>query len=165
MLCVQNPTHNPTASPKPPFDLTGRVALVTGGNHGIGAATAKILADCGARVLVTFLRIRDEHDPGTPEAYRQSRASDAQHVITHIRAKGGCARAVEADLADPQTPKRLFDIAEVELGPVDILVNNASGWLADTFTSDARDKFGRSLRQVSPETFDQHFFVDARGSA
>lgn len=150
---------------KPPFDLTGRVALVTGGNHGIGAATAIILAECGARVLVTFLRLRDEFDPGTPEPYRRSRASDAQHVIAEIQASGGCAKAVEADLANPQTPQRLFDVAEAELGPVDILVNNASGWIADTFTGNTRDRFGRLLRQVSSETFDRQFFVDARGSA
>lgn len=139
--------------------------MVTGGNHGIGAATAITLADCGARVLVAFLRLADEDDPGTPEAYRRSRASDAQHVIKHIQAKGGRAKAVEADLADPQTPQRLFDVAETELGPVDILVNNASGWIADTFTGDTRDRFGRPLHQVSSETFDQQFFVDARGSA
>ena len=165
MLGVHNPTHNPTVLPKPPFDLTGRVALVTGGNHGIGAATSKILAGCGARVLVSFLRLQDEDDPGTPETYRMSRASDAQHVITEILAGGGCAKAKEADLADPQTPQLLFDTAEAELGPVDILVNNASGWIADTFTRSRKDRFGRSLRQVSSDTFDQQFFVDARGSA
>ena len=168
--CIINATvttipHNPSNLLNPPLDLTGRVALVTGGNHGIGAATAIILAECGARVLAAFLRLEDKDDPGTPEAYRQSRASDAQHVITHIQAKGGCAKAVEADLADPQTPQRLFDIAEEKLGPVDILVNNASGWIADTFTGNTRDRFGRPLRQVSSETFDQQFFVDARGSA
>ena len=94
-----------------------------------------------------------------------SRASNAQHVITEILAEGGCAKAMEADLADPQTPQLLFDTAEAELGPVEILVNNASGWLADTFTGEKVDRFDRYVRQVSPETFDQQFFVDARGSA
>ena len=73
--------------------------------------------------------------------------------------------AVEADLADPQTPPRLFDAAESEFGPVDILVNNASGWLADTFTAETRDRFGRPLRQVSAAAFDRQFAVDARGAA
>ena len=104
-------------------------------------------------------------DPGTPEAYGRSRSSDAEDVIAHIRAKGGLATAVEADLADPETPRRLFDVAEAELGPVDILVNNASGWLADTFTAKSRDRYGRLLQQVSAETFERQFSVDARGGA
>lgn len=147
------------------FDLTNHVALVTGGNHGIGAATARVLADSGARVLVTYLRILGEDDPGTLEAYRRHRASDAEHVIAQIREKGGAATAIEADLADPQTPRRLFDAAEAELGPVDILVNNASGWIADTFTTETQDRLSRVLRQVSVETFERQFSVDARGTA
>jgi 3-oxoacyl-[acyl-carrier protein] reductase len=86
-------------------------------------------------------------------------------VVAAIRGAGGQAVALEADLADPATPARLFDVAEAHLGPVDILVNNASGWLADTFTADARDAFGRNLVRVSPETFDRQFSVDARGAA
>ena len=147
------------------YNLTNHVALVTGGNHGIGAATAQILADSGARVLVTYIRILEEDDPGILEAYRRNRASDAEHVIAHIREKGGVASAIEANLADPQTPRRLFDFAEANLGPVDILVNNASGWIADTFTPETRDRYGRILRQVSAETFEQQFLVDARGTA
>ena len=148
-----------------PFDLTGHVALVTGANHGIGAATARVLADCGARVLVTYLRLAEEDSSSAPAAYSRARASDAEHVIDSIRANGGLATAVEADLADPQTPRRLFDIAEAELGPVDILVNNASGWVADTFTPEAHDRLGRPLRHVSAETFERQFSVDARGGA
>ena len=147
------------------FDLTNHVAIVTGANHGIGAATARILAECGARVLVTYLRLEVTGDPGLPEAYSRDRASGADHVIAEIQSKGGRAAAVEADLADPGTPQHLFDTAEAELGTVDILFNNASSWLADTFTGATHDELGRRLARVSVETFERQFAVDARGSA
>jgi 3-oxoacyl-[acyl-carrier protein] reductase len=54
-----------------PFDLSAHVALVTGANHGIGAATARTLSACGARVLITYFRVHDEADSGIPEAYRR----------------------------------------------------------------------------------------------
>ena len=148
-----------------PFDLSGHVALVTGANHGIGAATARFLAACGAKVLVSYLRLTDAPDPGIPEKYRQHRAEGAENVITAIRAAGGTGVAVEADLSDPAAPARLFAVAEAELGPVDILINNATGWLADTFAARESDRFGRNLVRVSAESFDQQFGVDARGGA
>jgi 3-oxoacyl-[acyl-carrier protein] reductase len=141
------------------------VALVTGGNHGIGAATACALAARGAHVLISYLRLTNAIDPGIPDTYRANRAADADLVLASIRESGGRAIAREADLADPETPARLFDLAEAELGPVDILVNNASSWLADTFVPDVPDRLGRTSARVSPETFDRQFFVDARASA
>lgn len=147
------------------FDLSSHVALVTGANHGIGAATARTLAAAGARVFITYLSLEDAVDRSIPEVYRQRRASNADHVIAAIRAAGGHAVAVEADLAQPATGGKLFDLAEAKLGPVDILVNNASGWVADTFTSENHDAFGRRLMRVSSETFDHQFSIDARGSA
>ena len=78
---------------------------------------------------------------------------------------GGPAVALEADLADEATPRRLFDAAEERLGPVDILINNASGWVADTFKEAETDRLQRSLGPVSAATLDQVYFVDARGSA
>jgi len=147
----------------PPYDLAGHVALVTGANHGIGAATARFLAECGARVLVSYLRISDPREPGTPEAYWSNRARGADEVLASIRSLGGRAVSLEADLGDAAAPERLFDFAEAELGQVDILVNNATGWLADTFTGGERHRAGFEVARVSAATHDRQFSVDARG--
>jgi 3-oxoacyl-[acyl-carrier protein] reductase len=116
-------------------------------------------------VLVAFLRLADTPDPGIPEAYRQQRATDGAAVARAIADAGGRAVAVEADLADPAVPARLFDAAEEALGPVDILVNNASGWLADTFVPETEDWHGWQHARVSAAGFDGPFAVDARGGA
>jgi 3-oxoacyl-[acyl-carrier protein] reductase len=147
------------------LSLSAHVAIVTGANHGIGAATALALARRGVSVLVTYFRVEDAPDPGSPVAYRSNRAKDATEVLESIKAAGGTGYAVEADLSDAATPARLFDLAQREMGAVDILVNNATGWLADTFKAQARDRFGRSLTPVSAETFDRQFGIDARGGA
>jgi 3-oxoacyl-[acyl-carrier protein] reductase len=72
---------------------------------------------------------------------------------------------VEADLTDPAAPALLFDTAEQRLGPVDILVNNATGWLADTFAATATDRIGRTLQPVTAATWTRQFSVDAMGAA
>lgn len=146
-----------------PYDLTGHVALITGANHGIGAATARALASCGAGVLVTYLRTADPDD--LPEQYRANRARTADGVIEAIRGRGGRAAAVEADLGDQEAIPRLFDVAEAALGPVDILVNNATGWVADTFAPNGRHVSGSGSAVLSAATHDQVFGVDARGGA
>lgn len=156
----------PAAAGQPGGTTTaGHTAIVTGANHGIGAATAEVLARRGCAVLCTFLRIDDQPDPGVPQAYREHRAHDASAVVARIRAAGGRAAAVEADLTDPAVPAMLFDVAEVQLGPVDILVNNATGWLADTFAPVRVDRHGRSVVQVSAATWEQQFRVDAMAAA
>jgi 3-oxoacyl-[acyl-carrier protein] reductase len=147
--------------------LSGRVALVTGANQGIGAATARALAAQDAAVFLTYLRL----DPGEhageqyPAEYGRARAATADQVVEQIRQAGGTAVSMEADLADPAVPRLLFDRAEAAVGPVEILVNNASGWLADTFLSEERDRFGRALRPVDAEGHDRQFAVDARAPA
>ncbi|HTZ91224.1 MAG TPA: SDR family oxidoreductase [Streptosporangiaceae bacterium] len=144
---------------------TRHTALVTGANHGIGAATAIALAQEGCSVLCTFLRVEDEPDPGTPQAYRDRRRHAAGDVVAQIESAGGRAVQVEADLSDPAVPARLFDTAEEQLGPVDILVNNATGWIQDTFSPADSDDHGRSLRPVTAATWRQQFAVDAMAPA
>ncbi len=145
--------------------MAGHTAIVTGANHGIGAATAVALAARGCGVLCTYLRLDDPADPGIPQAYRDHRAGDASAVVAEIEEAGGRAIAVEADLSDPATPGRLFAIAEERLGPVDILVNNATGWLADTFSPASTDRLGRALQPVTMASWSQQFGVDTLAPA
>jgi 3-oxoacyl-[acyl-carrier protein] reductase len=58
----------------------------------------------------------------------------ADHVVKAVAEQGGRAIALEADLTDVGAPARLFDAAEAAFGAVDILINNATGWRADTFS-------------------------------
>jgi 3-oxoacyl-[acyl-carrier protein] reductase len=146
-----------------PYDLNGHVAIVTGANHGIGAATAKMLAACGSAVLLTYLRTSDPQE--FPETYRSNRAQDAREVLADIRAFGGNAADLEADLGDASVIPELFDLAEAELGPVDILVNNATSWTANTFSTTEVHLTGVSLEGVSAATHDHVFKVDARAGA
>jgi 3-oxoacyl-[acyl-carrier protein] reductase len=60
---------------------------------------------------------------------------------------------VEADLSDPAAPAMLSDIAGEQLGDIDILVNNATGWVPDTFTPSNADRLGRSLQPVTAATW------------
>ncbi len=150
-----------------PYDLSGRSALVTGANMGIGAATAALLARRGAAVLVAYLSMSDPEDDAIfPPAYREARSNDGSRVLDAIRREGGRAEALEVDLGDEQAPMRLFDHAERELGPIEILILNATGWQCpDSFSSGRDDQVGRPLRSVTAEAFTAQFAVDARASA
>jgi 3-oxoacyl-[acyl-carrier protein] reductase len=125
--------------------MTARVALVTGGNQGIGAATAAALTRDGFDVAVTYLRF-DAPERDLPPEYHLARAQEPEHGSLQI----------EADLRDPATPARVFDEVERELGPVTVLVNNASGWRKDTFAGEVT---------VTAESADMQLLVDARGGA
>jgi 3-oxoacyl-[acyl-carrier protein] reductase len=118
--------------------LEGLVAVVTGASRGIGRATAVELAAAGGRVVVNY---------HTSEA-------EAQRVAAQIRAAGGEAIALPADVGDPEDVQALFSIAEEALGPVEVLVNNASMTL----------RFLKDFLETTPEEFDRAAAVNVRGA-
>jgi hypothetical protein len=91
------------------FGLRGRVALVTGGSRGIGAAIVKALGEAGCSVAVNY----------------RERAAEAETLAKAIVAAGGKAVAIAADVSKTDAVAAMVERASSELGPVDILVNNA----------------------------------------
>ncbi|MDQ2743097.1 MAG: SDR family oxidoreductase [Chloroflexota bacterium] len=146
--------------------IEGRVAIVTGGNHGIGAATVRALAAQGVKVFITYLRLVEEaEDAVVPDTYSRNRAQAADAIVAEIREKDGQAEAWEGDLGDPAAIPQLFDRTESQLGPVDILIHNAAAWMADTFLSESTDRLGRRLNPLSAASHDLHFAVNSRATA
>jgi citronellol/citronellal dehydrogenase len=98
-------------------ELSGRVAVVTGASRGIGAAIAERLAQAGAAVAVTARTAREGDHP-----FEGSVAT----VVDKINEDGGRAIGVPADLSVQDDRKRIVETVTTELGPIDILVNNAA---------------------------------------
>ncbi len=113
-----------------------RVALVTGGSRGIGRAVCMEMAERGHRVAVNYAR--------RPDA--------AAEVVETIRAAGGEAVAIGADVSDADAVSRLFDDVKQSLGAVEVLVNNAG------ITRDGL------LARMSPEQFDEVVAVNLRSA-
>jgi 3-oxoacyl-[acyl-carrier protein] reductase len=165
-------------------ELKDKVALVTGGNNpfGIGAAIARALASHGARVFVHYFRhdpeLSDEQLDSDPSGgpglafYCEQQRKSADEVVTSIRKRGGKAESWDADLREPDNVDRLFEHAEKSFGQVDILVNNAADYLADTFlptTTLGNDvkvwNGGPRVATINTESHDRHFAVNSRAVA
>jgi 3-oxoacyl-[acyl-carrier protein] reductase len=116
-------------------NLQGKVALVTGASKGIGAEIARELAERGAAVAVN---------------YSGSKAA-AEKVVAEIKAKGGNAVALQADLSNPDSVGPFVKTVAAQLGPIDVLVNNAGVY-----------EFG-PLEQITPAHFSKMFNLNVLG--
>lgn len=116
-------------------NLQGKVALVTGASKGIGAGIARELARRGAAVAVN---------------YAGSQAA-AEKLVAEIKAAGGKAIAVQADLSNPDSIGPFVEKVARELGPIDVLVNNAGIY-----------EFG-AIETVTPDHFHKQFNVNVLG--
>jgi 3-oxoacyl-[acyl-carrier protein] reductase len=164
--------------------LKDKVALITGGNNpfGIGAAIVRAFAANGAKVFIHYFRQsaefenennkhHDYQDPGLAFFFKQQ-TKTADEVLASIRDAGANAESWEGDLREPENVHRLFDLAEKTFGHVDILVNNAAEYTADTFLplGTLREKTevweeGPTTSTIDEESHDRHFAVNSRAVA
>src|SRR6202165_5238727 len=110
-------------------ELTGKVALVTGGSRGIGAAIAKRLAENGASVAITYAKD----------------ASAASDVVKAIELEGGEALAIQADSADVEAVKGAVEKTVASFGRLDVLVNNAGTAIPKTFEETTLEEINRVI--------------------
>ena len=97
------------------IDLTGKIALVTGGSRGIGRETCLLLAEAGARVVINYNKSKEK----------------AEELKADISRRGNVADLFQADVSRQEETKVLFDFVREKYGKLDILVNNA-GIIKDT---------------------------------
>jgi 3-oxoacyl-[acyl-carrier protein] reductase len=109
--------------------LNNRVALVTGGSRGIGRAIAVSLAEAGASIAVNY----------------RDKAAEARNVAETIRGAGGRAMAIGADVSQAAEVAAMMAAVERELGPVDVLINNAGIGLVRTVDDLTEDDFDRTI--------------------
>jgi 3-oxoacyl-[acyl-carrier protein] reductase len=127
------------------IDLSGRVALVTGGSRGIGRATARQLARAGADLCIGY----------------QSRAAEAAAVAAEVRALGRRAETFGGDLSDSGVVDRLYAFIAERLGRLDILVANAGIWPPDDVP--LREMTEAQWRRVLAANLDS-VFLTVRGA-
>ncbi len=162
--------------------LKDKVALVTGANHGIGAAVALAFANEGARVFIHYLRLspeeyggisREEADRATEPGrglYYRTLSQSAEEVVRAIRERGGECESCESDLSHPEYIPGLFDRAEKAYGQVEIVVNNAAHDRFDTFVPQSELEkdplfLGEyAIRTISARSHDEHFAVNTRAA-
>lgn len=108
------------------IDLSGRAAFVTGAGSGIGEATARLLGSAGAAVAVADLA-----------------EDQAKRVASEIEAAGGRAIPVRADVAEQASVEDAVAQSRAELGPVNIVVNNAATWVIKRFQDTTPEEIQR----------------------
>lgn len=112
-----------------PHSLKEKVALVTGGSRGIGAAIAKRLAADGASVAITYTKGADA----------------ASSIVKAIESTGGKALAIQADAADASAVRAAVEKTVAEFGRLDVLVNNAGTAIPKTFEETTLEEMDRVI--------------------
>jgi len=141
------------------IDLSGRVALVTGGSRGLGRADALMLARAGADVVIADIQIEsDESDDAArygplAQAARTQGLVYSEATVEQIRGLGRRAEAIRCDVTDRVQVQQTVDHVVDELGSVDILVNNAG----------TLDHLGQLADQV-PKLWERDLSVNLTGS-
>ena len=118
------------------IDLSGRVAMVTGGSRGIGEAIARGLASCGAKVAIVDLPDKNW---------------DAAGLVTSIVDAGGTAQFIEGDVREPASISEAVSRVVQEQGKLDVMVNNAGVLLPGT------------ALELSPDTWNEVLDVNLKG--
>ena len=141
------------------IDLSGRVALVTGGSRGLGRADALTLARAGADVVIADIQVESDESGDADRYGPLAQAARAQGLVyteqtaAEIAAMGRRSLAIKCDVADREQVQATVARAARELGSVDILVNNAA----------TLDHMSR-LENHSPELWERDLRVNLTGS-
>jgi 3-oxoacyl-[acyl-carrier protein] reductase len=116
--------------------LVGKVALISGGSRGIGAAAARLFAAAGADVAITYA----------------SDAASAKNIVREIESSGGHGYAIRANLGNIPDVKKVVSMVRAEYGRIDILINNAGIWT-----------YGK-IGEMDPKTWQETIDINLTGT-